>query len=249
MRNKIVTCLLYLVFVSICSCKTQSKTVDNNFSNSEGILFDLKTRGYDIDFNKRNGMETYVSISPTTKINSHDMKLICSLPNLNRIRIQGILIPDTFIKDLENCSLANLKSIRLDEVKFNAKLLCSINADRFFHGGITFLNTSLDDDGLNCLNGIQISENFTLYGSNEKFTEAGLCDFIHSGISIKRVYLFHLSLSEKAFGCLADLQGVEHFGFKKIKGRSANDMKKLEDLYFKKNGRKVHVDVFEYDSP
>lgn len=68
-------------------------------------------------------------------------------------------------------------------------------------------------------------------------------------MSIKKVYLFHLSFSDKAINCLADLQGVVHFGFKKIKGRTASDMKKLEDLYFKKNGRKVTVDVFEYDSP
>ncbi|TGK47298.1 hypothetical protein [Leptospira bouyouniensis] len=249
MKIRVFKFVIFLAFGLVFVCKSNEKSDVNSFSKNQSIQNELTSRGYDVEINIHKGIHSYVSAYSTTKVQSDDLKLICNLPNLTNIRFEGISLPAKFSVDINNCTLENLRNFRLDKVDLDQEFLKSFSRNGRFRGGIELSRASIFDQGLNYLSELKTLDNFGIRGPNEKFTDAGLCDFIHSGISIKRVYLFHLSLSDKAYGCLVDLHGVEHFGFKKIKGRTASDMKKLEDLYFKKNGRKVHVDVFEYDSP
>lgn len=231
-------------------CQVAKEDLSSQKLDKKIIVYELQKRGYSARIvDDRKGIDSFVNVYADTKIEEKDLKLICSLPNLVNMSFESNKIPTKFVEHLNECNLEVLQYFRLDRAEFDQRLLKSLAQDGKFKGGIDLLRTSIDDQGLSYLSELKTLDSIGIRGPNEKFTDTGLCDFIHSGISIKRVYLFHISLSDKAFGCLADLKSVEHFGFKRIKGRTASDMKKLEDLYFKKNGRKVIVDVFEYDSP
>ncbi|XDD46097.1 hypothetical protein AB3N60_15490 [Leptospira sp. WS39.C2] len=249
MKFRVFKFVIFIAFGLVLVCKSNGKTEVNDLSKNKSIPDELISRSYDVEINMHKGIHSYVSAHSTTKVQSDDLELICSLPNLTNIRFESISLPVQFIDDINKCNMENLRNFRLDKVNFDQKFLKSFSKSGQFKGNFEFLRVAIDDEGLNHLSGLKTLDSLGIRGPNEKFTDVGLCNFIHSGVSIKRVYLFHLSLSDKAIDCLADLKGVEHFGFKKIKGRTATDMKKLEDLYFKKNGRKVTVDVFEYDSP
>ncbi|MDF3820379.1 hypothetical protein P3G55_10735 [Leptospira sp. 96542] len=247
---KFVVYLLLTLFLGTFGYCTSSPKVEvNEKIDYLTIVTDLQSRGYYVKVSNYKGIDSYVTAYPNTKMIDGDLQRICTLPNLRNLMIDNSKIPETFFDQLDQCNLSQMKLLSLKDVTLKNGVFCLLSEKNQFHDNLGFVNTNINDEGLNCLKRFEFLEELSFQGPVKKFSDESFCQFVQSNIRIKDLRLKNLDLSPKAYNCLLYLKGVEHFGFKKIEGRSANDMKKLEDLYFKKNGRKVIVDVFEYDRP
>jgi hypothetical protein len=244
--TKLFLLWLWLV-IFIFSCTSSLKETEPKIFDYKVIVEELQVRKFDVEVNTYKGLKSYVSANPNTTIIEGDLDKICKLPNLSQININSENLPISFFDNIQKCELSNLGLLNLRNLNFKEGLICNFNRvkreDFYFH----LSNTNVSDIDLACIAQFQPFQQLSFSGPQQKFSDESFCSLCKSGVWVKSLHLKNLHLSDKAYNCLSDLKGIETFGFKKIKGRSASDMKKLEDLYFKKNGRKVFVDVFEYD--
>lgn len=226
--------IFIITYVAFAQCNTTQKVEVKQASDYTPIVGDLQVRGYDVEINSHKGIHSYVTAYPNTKIIDGDLQKICTLPNLRNLMIENNKISESFFNQLDQCNLSQMKLLSLKDVTLKNGVFCHLSEKNQFHNNLGFANTNINDEDLNCLKRFAYIEELSFQGPQKKFSDESFCEFFQSNIRIKDLHLKYLELSPKAYNCLLDLKGVEHFGFKKIKGRTANDMKKLEDLYFKK---------------
>ncbi|XDD46099.1 hypothetical protein AB3N60_15500 [Leptospira sp. WS39.C2] len=246
--NKYNFIISILVFY-LCTCKVTSLKSENPEKIHESIVSELEKKSYYVKVNTHKGIKTYVTIYPITIVSENDLINICKLPNLRNLQINNANLPLNYFDHLERCDLRNLSLFSLDSVPWKDGIICNLSANINTLDYLHLTNTNISDHDLKCISKFQFFKNLSFEGPAQKFSEEAFCNLMRSEIKINALDLYNLTLTPKMFECLLDIKGIKTFGFKKIKGRTASDMKKLEDLYFKKNGRKVTVDVFEYDSP
>jgi hypothetical protein len=237
-----------LIFISFTlTCRTSNKQSVRDIVDYNLVAKELQNRGYFVKINTGKYVYSVVTAYPKTSILQDDLLKICSLPTLSHLNFENENLNISFFDNLESCDLTSLEYIYLHKVNLREGILCKFNGSKSDDIYLHLAKTNVGDVDLNCIGKFVAIHQLSLEGPNQNFSDEAFCELTRSNLKIKSFYINNLRISEKFMQCLADLQGVETFGFKKIKGRSASDMKKLEDLYFKKNGRKVFVDVFEYD--
>ncbi|MCG6145304.1 hypothetical protein [Leptospira bandrabouensis] len=239
---------LIIVFVFF-GCKSSNKSSAKEKIEYNLIAQELQNRGYYVKINTVKYFYSVVTAYPKTSILEDDLKKICALPNLSHINIENENLTESFFDYLNNCDLTSLEYINLKNVKLREGILCDFNGSKSEDLYLHLTKTNVGDIDFNCIAKFNAIQQLSLEGPNQKFSDDIFCNLANSNLKLKSLHLRNLQISDKFMKCLIELKDIQTFGFKKIKGRTANDMKKLEDLYFKKNGRKVTVDVFEYDSP
>ncbi|TGL20640.1 hypothetical protein EHQ47_13975 [Leptospira bourretii] len=237
--------LLFLNF----SCNGSVKENESGNQNYEKIVRELSKRNYDVEVNSHKGIKSYVTAHPKTLLMSNDLINICKLPNLRNLRIDNANLSIDFFDHLENCDLSSLSLFSLENIPWKDGIICSLSKKRKTQEYLYLDNTNFSDHDMGCISNFESIMSLGFHGPAHKFSEEAFCKLMQSGVKLDSFHLTNIDLSKKEFNCLLDLKNIDVFVFKKIKGRSASDMQKLEQLYFKKNGRKVLVEVFGYDSP
>lgn len=246
--NKIIAIFFSVQLVLIFSlCKTTYKKVDK--VDFKLLTNELISRGYHVKIRTDKSPYSVVTAYPKTNVLDGDFQKICSIPDLTFFTMDKENLPTSFFGNLNGCELESIDYLNLRNLSFQEGVLCKLIVKKTFQKSLFLTNTNVSDADLACIRNVEKIDNLSLKGPAQKFTDEAFCNLMHSGIKLKSVDLRILTVSEKVVNCLLDLKDIEYFSFRKIKGRTADDMKKFEDLYFKRNGRKVIVDVFEYDSP
>lgn len=241
--------IYFFILSFYCAEGITDKKIHNS-GDTLSIKSDLERRGYDIEIvNDKKGFDSYVTVDQNAEIRDADFEEICKLPFLRKIKYHSNQFSANFVNDILKCKLSELHSLNFKSSAFKEEILCSLSKEKGFNGRLTLSNVNITDVGLNCIAKFHFLQSLSISEPQGAFGDTDLCLLGKSNFEVKSIYFRNTKLSDSNFECLTELKGVETFGFKKIKGRTALDMKKLEALYFKKNGRRVDVDVFEYDSP
>ncbi|TGK92574.1 hypothetical protein [Leptospira levettii] len=246
--NKLIR-LLLLMHIVLFSFFCNTSIKKNETADYNIIAKELIARGYYVKIRNAKSPYSVVTGYPNTNVLEGDFQKICSIPNLTFLTLDKEYMPHSFFENLSVCNLETIDYLNLRNTSLQEGVLCNLIVRKPFQTSLFLSNTNISDSDLPCIRKIEKIENLSIKGPSQKFSDEAFCNLMHSGLSVKTLDLRLLSLSQNAVNCLLDLSDIEYLSFRKIKGRSSSDMKKLEELYFKKNGRKVTVDVFEYDSP
>ncbi|TGN09084.1 hypothetical protein [Leptospira ilyithenensis] len=240
--KKIILIFNLLIVLNACSAKQTSDVKTNS------DVEDLRQRGYTIDLIGDKGSKTssHMSSSKDTKILSGDLTKICKIEKLYSMRFEDSQIPNSFDNEINNCDLSGLTLFRFFKSSVTPSLLCSFAKIKNFPH-LSLMAAGVNDLGLDCLTEMQSIGVFDLTGANNTYTDEGFCKFAQSGIKIKTLYMYDANLTQKGYECLAEIQGIETMSFKRWKNFSKQEMSAVKDFYFKKHGKKIVINVFEYD--
>jgi len=244
MINTIII-LLFTILISVY-CSASSNQI--GFEPLKNINEDLISRGYKISFDRKSNEPYYLKVMANTKVIEGDLRKLCSIETLTTIEFISNNFPVAFANELNYCPDTKINFIKFQKMKIQPPFFCHLNKLKLLKE-LSLSEIDQMDNVLSCLENFNYLQRLELYGTSSDYSDEGFCKFSKSGVKIKNLYIGESSLSIKGYDCLLDFQGVETMSFKRWKNFSQAQMDAVADLYFKKNGKKIVVNTFEYNKP
>ncbi|PJE02066.1 MAG: hypothetical protein CK427_08925 [Leptospira sp.] len=229
-----------ILFSWICLCIDCSDNLRLPLDEKQTATI-LENKGYKINQNTlKPGQHIHtIEFSTKTKYEIDDLPLICKLPTLKNLSIEGIEFPYFSDDAVRSCARSNINNFMLGKVKFQNNSFCELlKQKKTPELKLFFYYSAINKNLIDCLSELESLTSFGLDG-DLNFTDDDFCAFSKKSKNLTFLRLNYSNLGKKSLECILNFPKLTSVMLQDWKNVPMAEHFKIMDAYKKKYGRKI----------